>query len=176
MQVCIIKLQLVKMNSKILSAAILIGIGCTSCARQIKDSPHVQLADSTTNQITSAMKNPISIVEIPTSDFSRAVTFYQGILNIDIEEIEMGETKMGLFPNEGEGIFVQLINGADYKPSSDGTIVYLNGGDNLQTVADKIEANGGTIVVPKTEIGPGMGFFALFTDTEGNKLGLYSSH
>ena len=56
------------------------------------------------------------------------------------------------------------------------TIVYLNGGDDLQKVAAKIEVNGGKILVPKTEIGPDMGFYAVFTDTEGNKLGLHSLH
>ena len=120
------------------------------------------------------MKNLISIVEIPTADFPRAVAFYQAILDTNIEEVEMGGIKMGLFPNDGESVFVQLINGSEYKPSADGAIVYLNGGDDLQKVADKIEANGGKIVVPKTEIGPEMGFFAIFTDTEGNKLGLQS--
>ena len=120
------------------------------------------------------MKNLISIVEIPTEDFSRAMVFYQAILDINIEEIEMDGIKMGLFPNAGEGISIQLINGSDYKTSADGTIVYLNGGHDLQKVADKIEANGGKIVVPKTGIGPEMGFFAMFIDSEGNKLGLHS--
>lgn len=120
------------------------------------------------------MKNLVSIIEIPTSDFSRAVAFYQAILDIHIEEVEMDGVKMGLFPNDTEGIFVHLINGSEYKTSVDGTLVYLNGGSDLQNVANKIEANGGEVVVPKTEIGPEMGFFAMFIDTEGNKLGLHS--
>ena len=122
------------------------------------------------------MKNLISIVEIPTSNFSRAVAFYQAIFGITIEEIEMEGVRMGLFPNDGEGVSVQLIHGSEYKPSGDGTIVYLNGGNDLQKVADKIETNGGKIVVPKTEIGPEMGFYAMFTDTEANKLGLHSNN
>ena len=89
--------------------------------------------------------------------------------------MEMGGVQMGLFPNSDEGVFVQLIHGSEYKPSRDGVLVYLNGGDDLQKIADKISANGGKIVVPKTEIGPDMGFYAMFTDTEGNKLGLHSS-
>ena len=122
------------------------------------------------------MKNLISIVEIPTSDFSRAVAFYEAILEIKIEKAEIDGIKMGLFPNDGESTFVQLINGSEYKTSVDGTIVYLNGGNDLQNIANKIEANGGKIVVPKTEIGPEMGFYAMFKDTEGNKLGLHSSN
>ena len=117
------------------------------------------------------MKNFISIIEIATKDFSRAVAFYKAILNISIEEIEMEGIQMGLFPNDGEKISVQLINGSEYKTSSDGTIVYLNAGDALQIVANKIEANKGKMVVHKTEIGLEMGFYAMFIDTEGNKLG-----
>jgi hypothetical protein len=49
----------------------------------------------------------------------------------------MDGVKMGLFPNAGEGVFVQLINGSDYKPSTDGTVVYLNGEDDLQKIAGK---------------------------------------
>ena len=120
------------------------------------------------------MKNLVSIVEIPTQDFNRAAAFYRVILDIKIEEMEMDGVKMGLFPNDGEGVFVQLINGSTYKPSKDGVVIYLNGGDDLQKIADKIAANGGKIIVPKTEIGPDMGFYSLFTDTEGNKLGLHS--
>lgn len=62
----------------------------------------------------------------------------------------------------------------DSKPSADGTVAYLNTGDDLQVVFDKIVANGGEMVVPKTDISPEMGFFAMFIDTEGNKLGLHS--
>jgi predicted enzyme related to lactoylglutathione lyase len=133
-----------------------------------------QKVDTTVNKISDHMKNLISIVEIPTADFPRAVAFYQAILDINIEEAEMDGVKMGLFPNDGESVFVQLIHGSEYKASTDGTIVYLNGGDDLQKIADKIEANGGKIVVPKTGMGPEMGSFAIFTDTEGNKLGLHS--
>jgi predicted enzyme related to lactoylglutathione lyase len=122
------------------------------------------------------MRNFISIVEIPTIDFSRAIAFYQAILDISIEEIEMDGIKMGLFPNDGSTISVQLIRGSEYKTSTGGTIVYLNAGNDLQTVVNKIEANNGKTIVPKTEIGPEMGFYAMFIDTEGNKLGLYSTN
>jgi predicted enzyme related to lactoylglutathione lyase len=145
-----------------------------ACTNPNNTDLQTQKVDTTVNKITDPMKNLISIVEIPTADFPRAVAFYQAILDIKIEETEMEGIKMGLFPNAGEGVFVQLINGSEYKPSADGTVVYLNGGDDLQKIADKIKANGGRIVVPKTEIGPEMGFFAIFIDTEGNKLGLQS--
>jgi predicted enzyme related to lactoylglutathione lyase len=164
------------MRNTLLCFAIIIGAGFTACTKQNDSNLQVQDGDTIATKTIHDMKNLVSIVEIPTEDFSRAQLFYQKILSVKIEVIEMGEIKMGVFPNAGEGVFVQLINGSDYKPSADGTIVYFNGGNDLQKVADKIEKNGGKIVVPKTEIGPEMGFFAIFTDTEGNKLGLHSLH
>ena len=121
------------------------------------------------------MKNLISIVEIPTIEFPRAVKFYQTILNTSIEEINMDGVLMGLFPSEGETVSVALINSSQ-KTSMDGSVVYFNAGDDLQIVLDKIKANGGKIIVPKTDIGSGMGFYGMFQDTEGNKLGLHSEN
>ena len=37
----------------------------------------------------------------------------------------------------------------------------------------KIQAAGGRIITPRTEISPGMGAFAVFTDPVGNEFGLY---
>jgi len=120
------------------------------------------------------MKNLVAIVEIPTKDFARAVAFYEFILDVKIEEADMGNVKLGLFPNDGESVFVQLIHGNEYKTSKEGTLIYLHGGNDLQVVAKKIETKGGKMLVPRTEIGPDMGFYALFTDSEGNKVGLHS--
>ena len=50
------------------------------------------------------MKNHISIFEIPATDFSRAVDFYQTILDISIQEIDMGGVLMGLFPGGDNSI------------------------------------------------------------------------
>lgn len=38
----------------------------------------------------------------------------------------------------------------------------------------RVAQAGGSIAVPKTDIGSGFGFFAHFIDTEGNKVGLHS--
>ena len=122
------------------------------------------------------MKNLISIVEIPTIEFPRAVTFYQTILNTSIEEINMDGALMGLFPSDGETVSVALINRVSIKLQWMAAVVYFNAGDDLQIVLDKIKANGGKIIVPKTDIGSGIGFYAMFKDTEGNKLGLHSKN
>ena len=45
----------------------------------------------------------------------------------------------------------------------------------IDPVVAQVEAAGGKIVIPKTPIGPGMGFFARFLDLEGNLVGLCAS-
>jgi uncharacterized protein len=37
-----------------------------------------------------------------------------------------------------------------------------------------VKAAGGKVVLQKTLITPDLGYFAFFTDTEGNKVGLHS--
>ncbi|MBJ7428846.1 MAG: VOC family protein [Bacteroidia bacterium] len=120
------------------------------------------------------MKNLINWFEIPASDFGRAVEFYKGILEVEIQETEMFNTKMGFFPSDGNNVTGAIVQGNDYKPSIEGVTLYLNGGENLQTILNKVEKHNGKIIVPKTQISPEMGYFALFIDTEGNKLALHS--
>ncbi|MBK8503507.1 MAG: VOC family protein [Saprospiraceae bacterium] len=120
------------------------------------------------------MKSFISIFEIPTIEFSRAVNFYQSILDIEVTEMDMQGTQMGLFPSDGQMVSGVIIKGEGYKPSSDGVIIYLNGGDNLQLILDKVTTHGGEIIVPKTLIDEENGHFAMFLDTEGNRMGLHS--
>lgn len=164
------------MSKSLIAGIIILLIAFSGCSNPGISNESEDQVSLSALQNKLKMKNLVSIIEIPTSDFSRAVAFYKSILNIDIEEVDMGEDRLGLFPNEEESGSIHLIYGSNYKPSSDGTIIYLNAGDDLQIVADKIEKSGGKILVPKTEIGPEMGFFALFLDTEVNRLGLYSGN
>ncbi len=122
------------------------------------------------------MKNFVSMFEIPASDFERAVSFYKAILNVDIEEIDMEGIRMGLFPNDGKNVSGAVIKGTDYKPSSDGVVIYLNGGNDLQVILNNVEANNGRVISSKTQISPEMGFYGIFIDTEGNRIGVYSAN
>jgi predicted enzyme related to lactoylglutathione lyase len=83
--------------------------------------------------------------------------------------------KSAFFPAEMEtgGIGGCIIQGEGYEPSSNGSLIYLNAGDDLSIPLSKVEAAGGKILLPKTGIGPN-GFMAYFSDTEGNKVGLHS--
>lgn len=120
------------------------------------------------------MQNLINWFEIPAKDFKRAVTFYSAILGLEIKEAEMFGTRMGFFPSDGTNVSGAVVQGDDYKTSTDGVVVYLNGGKDLQPVLDKVAASSGTVIVPKTQISPEMGYFGMFIDTEGNKIAVHS--
>ncbi|MTI30624.1 VOC family protein, partial [Cytophagales bacterium RKSG123] len=79
-----------------------------------------------------------------------------------------------ILPFEEQMITGVLIKGDGYQPSADGVTIYLNGGDNLQTILDKVGKNGGKIIIPKTPHADESGYFANFLDSEGNRLGLHS--
>ena len=83
-------------------------------------------------------------------------------------------TEMGLLPYENQMVTGVIIKGEGYQPSANGVLLYLNGGDNIQVVLDNVAANGGKIVVPKTPHADESGFFAIFLDSEGNRMGLHS--
>ena len=116
------------------------------------------------------MKKFISWVEIPTQDFQRAVKFYNHVLNTKLEIVEDDLEKMACFPG-GEGA---IIFADGFKPSKQGVVVSLNAGTQLDETIHRISATGGKILKQKTKIeAEGMGYFALFEDSEGNRLGLY---
>lgn len=122
------------------------------------------------------MKNAINWFEIPVTDYERAKQFYSTILGQDIQDYPMEDKPMkyGVFPCDMEqGVGGAIIQMEGLNPSADGSTVYLNGGDDLTVALSKVEAAGGTIVMPKTDIDEN-GFFAQFIDTEGNRVALHS--
>jgi len=119
----------------------------------------------------------ISWFEIPTSDLDRAQDFYENIFDMKMIPMDMPEISMRIFPAETMmHITGALVHNKDfYKPSAtDGPVIYLNANPDVQIVLDRIEAAGGTILVPKTEISPEHGHMAIFLDTEGNRMALHS--
>lgn len=122
------------------------------------------------------MKNLINWFEIPATDFSRAITFYSAILDVEFNKVEMFGTKMVFFPSDGTNVSGAIVEGEGYTPSTDGIIAYLNGGNNLQEILDKVENNNGKVIVPKTQISSEMGYFGMFIDTEGNKMAVHSKN
>lgn len=103
------------------------------------------------------MPRPVHF-EIPAQDPERAKKFFSDVF---------GWTFQTGFPDyhfamtgEGPG-----IDGAIMKRP--GPVTNAIQVDSIDAYIERVQTSGGTIVVPKTEI-PGMGWYANFTDTEGN--------
>jgi predicted enzyme related to lactoylglutathione lyase len=123
-------------------------------------------------------KSVVSWFEIPAIDIDRAQKFYEAIFDITMNPMNTPNLQMRMFPIEDpmNGIGGAICMAGDfYKPSpKDGPLIYFNGNPDVQLVLDKIEAAGGKIVVPKTQISPEHGHMAVFLDTEGNRVALHS--
>ncbi len=152
---------------KIFFSTILAGLILSSCTKANQEK-----TESTTK--INSMNSYISMFEIPATDISRAINFYQAILEIKIEQMDVEGMKMGVFPYENQMVTGVIIQADGYQPSADGVTMYLNAGENLQVVLDRVEKNGGQIIVPKTAHADESGYFAIFLDSEGNKMGLNS--
>ena len=156
-----------------LLAALLV-VGFTACEHRNTPELEKQSIESIQNQSIKDMKSYISIFEIPATDISRAIAFYQAILDISIEKMEMPGMEMGILPYEDQMVAGVIMKGEGFQPSAEGVTVYLDGGDNLQLILDMVEKNGGTVIIPKTPHADDSGYFAIFLDSEGNKMGLHS--
>ncbi|MBD79302.1 MAG: glyoxalase [Crocinitomicaceae bacterium] len=121
--------------------------------------------------------NVVTWFEIPVNDMDRAVGFYQNILDVELNLNDMGPNKMAWFPwSQGApGSAGTLIKGEGYAPSAEGSVVYFSCEPDLQESLDKVESNGGKVLVPKMGIGE-FGFIAQIMDTEGNRVALHSSN
>ena len=120
------------------------------------------------------MPNPIVPFEIPADDVPRAISFYEKVFGWKIKQMSMpggGPEYYGVTTRkDGE----DGINGGLMKRNMPGQPFanYVNV-KSIDDFLDKVQANAGSVVMPKQEIGPGMGSIAVFRDTEGNMMGLY---
>lgn len=118
------------------------------------------------------MNKLISWVEIPATNFKRAVDFYSQVFNLNLETIESKTEKMACFPgNEGA---ISLSPG--FKPSQDGALISFLAEEGIPITLERAENLGGKTLLGKTKIeAEGKGYFALLLDCEGNKIGLYEN-
>lgn len=121
------------------------------------------------------MNKTISWFEIPALDLERARAFYEQILGVALQVGIMDGTSLAVFPHDREQVTGGcVVQGSSYKPSREGVAIYLNAGDSLDSVLNRVPVAGGEIALPKTALPPGMGFYAHVIDTEGNRVGLHA--
>jgi uncharacterized protein len=112
--------------------------------------------------------------EIPSVNFDRAVKFYESMFQMTMRREDIGGA-MAVFPTpDGVASGAIVAQQPGYAPSATGAVIYLNGGADLAPVLVRAVNAGGTVLQPKTALPPGMGHFAHFQDTEGNRVGLHS--
>ena len=119
------------------------------------------------------MSNAINWFEIPATNLKRAVKFYGEVLDAEFQTAENNGFHMAFFPASNNGVGGCVTYGNGNKPNAEGTLVYLNGGEDLAKPLSRVEKAGGKIVMPKTSIGEN-GFMAIITDTEGNRVAFHS--
>ncbi|MEW7279827.1 VOC family protein [Aquimarina sp. 2201CG1-2-11] len=121
------------------------------------------------------MDNPVQWFEIAATDLERAKNFYSKVFNLEFQLVEMPDSKMYMFGAPDKvGSAGSIVQSGDSKPSQDGTVVYF-ACEDVAVQANRAEEAGGTLVIPKTDIGE-FGFFAQLIDTEGNRIGLHSQN
>jgi predicted enzyme related to lactoylglutathione lyase len=113
----------------------------------------------------------ITHIEIPAPDLKKAVTFYSKVFDWKVQVIH--ENGYAIFKvgdtNTGGGLDASLKPA----PEKTGHQVVINV-DNIPEKIKMIEKEGGELIVGKTDIGGGHGFFAVFKDINGNLLQIHS--
>ncbi len=113
-------------------------------------------------------------VEIPVTDFPRAKKFYESLLGLPIHESEIGEVLHGFWGHTENSVGGAIVLG-ESEPSKTGTLVYFDGGEDLNNYINKINDLGGEVLQEKTLIAEEIGYYAIFIDTEGNRLAFWSN-
>lgn len=115
----------------------------------------------------------ITWFEIPAKNFDRAVDFYSAILDKPLRKGDFMGVPHGFFQAENDtAVSGAVVSNPNYESSDQGVLIYLNAWNELDAVLSRVQTAGGTVLTPKTAIGP-QGFFAILKDTEGNKIGLH---
>jgi predicted enzyme related to lactoylglutathione lyase len=120
--------------------------------------------------------------EIPVDDAARAKEFYRGVFEWQLDDMDMGGgnvyTTVTTTPIDEQSrlpLEPGAINGGLFQRTSDTPAPVITVGvDGIDDALKKVEAGGGSVVQPRTEI-PDMGAFAYFKDTEGNVVGLWEN-
>ena len=112
--------------------------------------------------------NGIVHVELPTPDLEKSEAFYSAVFGWEVTRLPGQDYWLWKAPDGPGGGFTteQVVEKA-------GPVIYIEVADIEATLAS-VAGNGGATLKEKTEIGGGMGFYALFSDNVGNRVGLWS--
>ena len=109
----------------------------------------------------------ICYFEIPAKRAKDSADFYSDIFGWKVRE--RGDGNLA-FDDTG-GVRGTWVKSEDRTPD-ERTRVYIMA-DSITESLEQIKQAGGKTLTPRTDIGPGMGAFAIFADPVGNEFGLY---
>ena len=109
--------------------------------------------------------------ELPVVDQARAAAFYEKVFGWDIQQWEGAPYWLATTGPDTEA----GINGALGEKSEDFSVpMFVIEVPDIEAAMSSVVEAGATIVHPKSPI-PGVGYSAYFTDTEGNRMGLFQN-
>ena len=115
------------------------------------------------------MADGIVHIEIPVKDLEETPKFYSDIFGWELTPVP--DNDYILFTADGAG-----ISGAFVKPETHqigGTVGYIQV-ENIEDSLKSVEDNGGKAQSGRQDVGDA-GWFALFTDPDGNPMGLWEN-
>lgn len=114
--------------------------------------------------------HPIVHIEFSASDLNAAAKFYGDLFGWKTEQLpEMNYATFEAPPGPGGGL--APVDGKMYNAGD--VVVYVDT-DDIEATLAKVVSLGGLTLQSKTEI-PGFGWFGLFRDPTGNRIGLYTA-
>jgi hypothetical protein len=113
--------------------------------------------------------NGICHVEIPCSSTEKAKKFFNGVFGWEMSDMPGMEGYTLFKPQSGPGggFSTQM------KVAQGGILFHVEVED-IEAMLKKVESAGGKTVKGKTQITPEIGHFAIFTDPDGNQIGLFA--
>ncbi len=126
----------------------------------------------------SKTNNPVTFFELPADNMERISTFYQSVFGWKTPE--QGGGNLWAFTTEtddyGQSTQVGAVNG-DFRrrgPGLEQPLIMITV-DDVEAKLKVVEEAGGAVIHPaQDESAFGGPVWAVFADTEGNKLGIYS--
>jgi uncharacterized protein len=109
----------------------------------------------------------ICYLEIPAITAEASAGFYRNIFGWTVRK--RGDGALA-FDDTG-GVSGTWVKESDRTPDEQARIYIMV--DDISDTLEKIEAAGGRVVTPRTDIAPGSGAFAVFADPAGAEFGLY---
>ncbi len=109
----------------------------------------------------------ICYLEIPAKTAQASADFYSSIFGWTVRK--RGDAELAF--DDTAGVSGTWVKQSDRTPDQR-TRTYIMV-DGIAETVKRIEAAGGRVLTPRTEIGTGMGAFAVFADPVGNEFGLY---